>query len=124
MATIGDIVTVPWHTDGKRWVVVEHVGSPCGSPPYSRLIRKRSDGGTTAFLGTGTGLTIVESPTFAIGEAVKVDGNAGEVIATTETSIRVRLASRSRPLRGGGAVHVPETEADVPLWRLILENKS
>ncbi len=122
MAAIGSIVTVPWHTDGKRWVVSEYVGSPRGEPKYARIIRVRSGGGTTGHLCYNGGLTVVETPTFTLGERVKIDGRAGEIIALGD-EIRIRLDPFSLTLRGDGAIRYEGNETSVPAWRVVLENR-
>src|SRR5262245_30893055 len=107
MAEIGDVVRVPWHRDGARWVVAGKSGGPTGR--NARLVRRA--GGERGWIGLTVGEhdpEVVETPIFTSGQRVKCDGRPGQVIAIEpaqipgEARIRVRLDPYRWPLRGGG----------------------
>ncbi len=118
----GDIVEVTAHRAAFRWTVIGSVGSPRGEPRYVRIVRRQGKG-TTGLLLYPQSLTLIESPAFAIGDKVSVNGKTGEIIALGDDQIRVRLDPFTRPLTGGGALEYVNNETEVPRWQLVLENR-
>ena len=136
----GQIVTITGQP--AQWVVAESHAT--GVPPGRRwrCERVRDDGlHTSRIVGDGD-LTVLGSPTFEIGEAVKLDGRAGTIVAFIEDRARIewepvrrplerpapqsRVAPSRRTVRATSmtGVHVMDAgQTEVPLWMLALENR-
>jgi hypothetical protein len=75
-AAIGQIV----YWQGEQWVVAGHSGSP-RPVPYARLLRPGRDGNWRGETAYADSLAVLSTPTFAIGDRVRVDGLPGEIVA-------------------------------------------
>lgn len=122
-AAIGQIVS--WQ--GEQWVVAGLEGSP-RDVPFARLLRPGRDGNWPGASAYADYVTVVSSPTFAIGARVRSDKMPGEIIAAVpeqhigEVMWRVRLDTYRQPIKGGGHFRRVDNSLCVPAWKLTLEN--
>lgn len=121
----GDIVVITARQDDVRWVL-----APSGSPsndhvPNIRLLRPRGDGANHSHTLKIVEVTVIDRPVFVIGERVvgSIAGQVGTIVALDAESSRVRWDQRRVPLKGGGFLAGAESEGDVPLWLLVLNNR-
>lgn len=119
--TPGDIVVIAGSP--RRWVVIEMVPSPYGAPDvklarFGEALRGRV---ATTLTVRPTGLHVVEQPSFAPGQKVRIaGGRSGTVAEDLGAIVRVAVESISE-LDGGGRI-VGGGVTDVPRANLVLEN--
>lgn len=120
----GDIVEIAARQDSVRWVL-----APSGSPspsaiPYVRLLRHDVSGNCQSHTVYPNEVSVMERPTWAIGEKVFIGGREASIIALSDETARVLYAPRSLPLGKTGLTHRDEGgESDIPIWRLSLDNR-
>lgn len=121
-ASIGSIVEVA-RQGSTRYVVAEIIGGPQGD--YVRLVRKRADGGYSAFVRPREGLVEIWSAPFTEGEQVKINGvpEVGTYLGQQIGIARVSVPAWERPLVGVGVLQIDPMEARVSMWSLVLENR-
>jgi hypothetical protein len=127
---IGDIVEVLGDA-GTRWVFAGRSGSPWGAVPYADLLRPNwsTDGlRSTQRTVYETGLVLIESPTFIVGQRVCINGFQGTIIAFAppqiegEKRVQIAIDNYRTPLAGGGHLLWCDSLMNVPTASLVLEN--
>jgi hypothetical protein len=118
-----DIVTITARQDGVRWVLTPSASPSHNHVPNVRLIRHAPDGNWQMHTCKANELTVLERPTFEIGEHVTINGRGGVVIELKDEVARVRWNPRRLPLQGGGALRDQGGESDVEIWHLAFNNR-
>lgn len=117
----GDIVRAE---STLKYVVADFAGGPAGRR-LTRLLRFKSDGNPVLFTKDEAGLTLVERPTFEVGQAVRCGGRDGVVASPQDNGvISIAIAATAKPLASDPryAIEVPAAIVGMPLPLLVLEN--
>ncbi|MGX8011672.1 hypothetical protein ACVDG8_023205 [Mesorhizobium sp. ORM8.1] len=111
----GDIVLTE---SGLRWVVLELTPGE-----NAWLIRPSDDGRSTGLL-KGSGLTVVESPSFQNGDRCTVNGFPGAYQGTEDGVVSVLLDARSMPTKKPGVnIGLDPSVARINVGWFVLENR-
>lgn len=125
---IGDVVELDRQSGGRypsgRYVVAQFLGAP--NSRCAKLVTKNPNGVYTSFVHAVDGLTPVEIAPFLYGDQVAVHStaNTGTFLRIDEDDIaHVSIEAWTRPLQGTGRLAMSGSQARVPLWALVLENR-
>lgn len=126
---VGDVVELDRQSGGRypsgRYVVAQFLGAP--NSRSAKLVTKNTNGVYTSFVHAVDGLTPVQIKPFQYGEKVVVHSTANTGtflrIEEDEAVAHVSIEAWSRPLQGTGRLAMSGSQARVPLWALILENR-